>query len=228
MDPDVSCTLLSISHQPQTTSKKMTARRKSGGSDPKYYEATNTVQQFERIKDDLTRDLQKSQQGSDFVAITAKELAHFTHALQQFQEDVLGINHAATTSSTSSPSLPARIPAKMFRIEDAVTTDSPIYKTLKAAYEYRNSQAGWRRWDFGSPAKRSQHMDLVLHIRRELIAQGLVKNPLVAFDDSVEPEEREKLQTAVDRLGGKTKKNADERETLHLCMKHTQRNNRNV
>ncbi|KAF9215610.1 hypothetical protein BGZ59_000885 [Podila verticillata] len=180
----------------------MTARRKSGGSDPKYYEATNTVQQFERIKDDLTRDLQKSQQGSDFVAITAKELAHFTHALQQFQEDVLGINHAATASSTSSPSFPARIPAKMFRIEDAVTTDSPIYKTLKAAYEYRNSQAGWRRWDFGSPAKRSQHMDLVLHIRRELIALGLVKNPLVAFDDSVEPEEREKLQTAVDRLGG--------------------------
>ncbi|KAG0013207.1 hypothetical protein BGZ82_002249, partial [Podila clonocystis] len=179
----------------------MTARRKSGGSDPKYYEATNTVQRFERIKDDLTRDLQKSQQGSEFVAITAKELAHFTHALQQFQEDVLGINHASTSSSTSSVSPPARIPAKMFRIEDAVTTDSPIYKTLKAAYEYRNSQ-GWRRWDFGSPAKKSQNMDLVLHVRQELIAHGLVKNPQVAFDDSVEPEEREKLQTAVDRLGG--------------------------
>ncbi|KAG0016434.1 hypothetical protein BGZ81_011203 [Podila clonocystis] len=177
----------------------MTARRKSGGSDPKYYEATNTVQRFERIKDDLTRDLQKSHQGS--VAITAKELAHFTHALQQFQEDVLGINHASTSSSTSSVSPPARIPAKMFRIEDAVTTDSPIYKTLKAAYEYRNSQ-GWRRWDFGSPAKKSQNMDLVLHVRQELIAHGLVKNPQVAFDDSVEPEERGKLQNAVERLGG--------------------------
>ncbi|KAF8940045.1 hypothetical protein EDD21DRAFT_336620 [Dissophora ornata] len=172
----------------------MTARRKSGGADVRFYEAPDTIAQFERIKDDLVRDLNKSQPASD-ITLSAKELAHFTHALQQFQEDVLGTNNAHLLPSSS-----ARIPAKIFRCE-TITTGSPIYKALKAAYEYRHSQ-GWRRWDLSSSARKSQNMELVSHIRQELVSQGVIKNPVIAFDDSIGEEEREKLETSVERLGG--------------------------
>ncbi|KAF9574576.1 hypothetical protein EC968_006189 [Mortierella alpina] len=171
----------------------MTARRKSGGSDAKFYEAADTIAQFDRIKDDLARELQKSQ-GSD-IAITAKELAQFAYALQQFQEDVLGTNNAHLLASA-----PARIPAKIFRC-DTITTSSPIYKALKAAYEYRMSQ-GWRRWDLSSTSRRSQNLELLIHIRQELVSQGLIKNPTVVFDSSIGADELEKLEAAVERLGG--------------------------
>ncbi|KAF9113987.1 hypothetical protein BGX27_000380 [Mortierella sp. AM989] len=174
----------------------MTARRKSGGADVRFYEAPDTVTQFERIKDELARDLNKSQPGSD-ISLSAKELSHFTHALQQFQEDVLGTNNAHLL-----PSAPARIPAKIFRC-DTITSNSPIYKALKAAYEYRHSQ-GWRRWDLSSLARKSQNLELVSHIRSELVSQGIIKNPIVAFDDSIGEEERERLEASVERLGGST------------------------
>ncbi|KAF9934174.1 hypothetical protein FBU30_003198 [Linnemannia zychae] len=174
----------------------MTARRKSGGADYKFYEAPSTIAQFERIKDDLARDLQKDRPGSD-VSISAKELAQFVHALQQFQEDVLGAN-----SAQSYTTHPARIPAKIFRSE-TITTGSPLYKALKAAYEYRLAQ-GWRRWDLGSMARKTQNIELVAHIRNQLLSEGVIKNPIVAFDNSVPEEEREKLEAILRRLGGTT------------------------
>ncbi|KAF9107709.1 hypothetical protein BGX29_005226 [Mortierella sp. GBA35] len=174
----------------------MSARRKSGGADFKFYEAPSTVAQFERIKDDLSRDLHKSQLVSD-ITITAKDLAQFTHALQQFQEDVLGTNTAHLLASR-----PARIPAKIFRTE-TITTGSPIYKALKAAYEYRLGQ-GWRRWDLGSMARKTQNVELVAHIRNQLISQGVIKNPIVAFDSSVAEDDQEKLRASIERLGGTT------------------------
>ncbi|KAK3825737.1 MAG: hypothetical protein J3Q66DRAFT_328476 [Benniella sp.] len=172
----------------------MTARRKSGGADARFYESPDTVAQFENIKDDLQRDLNKSHPGSDNT-ISAKELAQFTYGLQQFQEDVLGTNNAHLL-----PSVPARIPAKIFRC-DTITTDSPIYKVLKAAYEFRQSQ-GWRRWDLASLPRKTQNLELVSHIRQELVSQGVVKNPAVAFDESVGSEERERLEASVEHLGG--------------------------
>ncbi|KAF9950575.1 hypothetical protein BGZ65_006527 [Modicella reniformis] len=183
----------------------MTARRKSGGADAKFYESPDTIAQFEHIKDDLQRDLSKSQVGSD-ISLSAKELAHFTHALQQFQEDVLGTNNAHLLSSA-----PARIPAKIFRC-DTITTESPIYKALKTAYEFRQSQ-GWRRWDLSSPSRKNQNLELVMHIRQELVSQGVVKNPVIAFEDSITSEEREKLEASVERLG-------DPKQATHI-IHHT-------
>ncbi|KAF9151869.1 hypothetical protein BG015_006113 [Linnemannia schmuckeri] len=173
----------------------MTARRKSGGADFKFYEAPSTIAQFERIKDDLSRDLHKSRPGSD-VTITAKDLAQFVHALQQFQEDVLGSNSTQHLPTAR----PARIPAKIFRSE-TITTESPLYKALKAAYEYRLAQ-GWRRWDLGSMARKTPNIELVAHIRNHLVSEGVIKNPIVAFDSSVPEDERERLEASLERLGG--------------------------
>ncbi|KAG0055628.1 hypothetical protein BGZ83_007928 [Gryganskiella cystojenkinii] len=172
----------------------MTARRKSGGSDARYYEAPDTITQFEHIKEALKRDLHTTHPGSDLF-LTAKELASFTHGLQQFQEDILGTSNAHLIHNA-----PARIPAKIFRT-DIITTDSPIYKALKAAYEYRESQ-GWNRWEFASLSKRQQYLGLVSHVREQLVRQGLIRNPVVAFDETIEKDEREKLEATVVRMGG--------------------------
>ncbi|KAF9585121.1 hypothetical protein BGW38_003798 [Lunasporangiospora selenospora] len=184
----------------------MTARRKSGGSDAKFYEAPGTIAQFEHIKDEIARDLNKSQPGSD-ISLSAKELSQFTYALQQFQEDVLGTNNAHLL-----PSAPARIPAKVFRSEN-ITPDSPLYKILKSAYEFRIKQ-GWRRWDLTSQTKKTQNLELIIHIRRELVSSSMVKNPAVAFDDSVSNEDKEKLGAAVERMGGTIVK--DPKQASHI------------
>ncbi|KAF9977239.1 hypothetical protein BGZ73_006602 [Actinomortierella ambigua] len=173
----------------------MAARRKSGGADVKHYESQDIIDNFEHVRESLAQDLKKSQPEAD-VSFTAKDLSLFVYALQQFQEDVLG----ATSAHILASGAPARIPAKLFR-HDVLSTNSPIYKILKSAYEFRHTQ-GWRDWDLLNPAKRTLYIELVSHIRNDLVSQGTIKNPSVALVDAIEGEERERLSTSVKRLGG--------------------------
>ncbi|KAF9161021.1 hypothetical protein DFQ26_004940 [Actinomortierella ambigua] len=173
----------------------MAARRKSGGADIKHYESQDIIDHFEHVREPLAQDLKKSHPEAD-VSFTAKDLSLFVYALQQFQEDVLG----ATGAHILASGAPARIPAKLFR-HDVLSTTSPIYKILKSAYEFRHTQ-GWRDWDLLNPAKRTLYIELVSHIRNDLVSQGTIKNPTVALVDAIESEERERLTTSVKRLGG--------------------------
>ncbi|KAF9184359.1 hypothetical protein BGZ51_003380 [Haplosporangium sp. Z 767] len=169
----------------------MTACRRSGGADLEFYRSSDVIAQFELIKDELTRDLQKDNEGSD-IKISGEELALFIHALQQFQEDALGI-HATPTQ----PSTPTRIPSKLFR---GVTSPS-VYKILLTAYQYRQRQ-GWQDWDLSNPSKQSQYIELIGHIRQELVSNGFIQNPSIAFADSVKTEDRESLTASIHKLGG--------------------------
>ncbi|KAG0205502.1 hypothetical protein BGX28_002938 [Mortierella sp. GBA30] len=167
--------------------------RKSGGSDLTFYQSPDTISHFNQIKDDLTRELQKSQEES--IIVSGDELALFIHALQQFQEDVLGTNHARILQPT-----PARIPARVFRSVD-ISPNSSIYKVLLAAYEYRQKQ-GWQDWDLVNPEKQPQYLDMIKHIRDALVSNGVFNNPSIAFAESVSAEERDALTASVIRLGG--------------------------
>ncbi|KAG0238211.1 hypothetical protein BGW42_006491 [Actinomortierella wolfii] len=173
----------------------MAARRKSGGADIKHYESQDIIEQFEHIREPLAQELKRSHPDAD-ASFTAKDLSLFVYALQQFQEDVLGATSAHILASTA----PARIPAKLFR-HDALSTTSPIYKILKSAYEFRHTQ-GWRDWDLLNPTKRTLYIELVSHIRNDLVSQGIIKNPAVALVDAIEGDERERLSASVKRLGG--------------------------
>lgn len=51
-------------------------------------------------------------------------------------------------------------------------------------------------------ARKTQNVELVAHIRNHLVSEGVIKNPVVAFDSSVPEEEREKLESSLERLGG--------------------------
>jgi len=170
----------------------MTARPTSGGPVLDDYLDQSTVDQFEHIAGELTRDLTST--ASDEPALTGKDLSHLTYELQQFQEKALG-------KASQTASRPARIPANLFRHSVTLSSSSPLYRILKSAYEYRRSHH-WQHWDFSSEEKTDQHIGLLSHIRSDLVSQGVIKNPTVAFGDSVSSEEREALSAAVTKLGG--------------------------
>ncbi|KAF8979501.1 hypothetical protein BGZ46_005348 [Entomortierella lignicola] len=171
----------------------MTAR-KSGGSDINFYRSPDTVAQFDYIANDLTRDLQSSLPGSSFSP-SGEELALLIHALQQFQHDSLGPHNTIVPSS-----VPKIIPAKLFRSKN-LNNGSPVYKILLAAYEYRHQQH-WQGWDFSDPAKQTQNLTLIEYIREALLSAGFLKNPSVAFAESVIVEDRIHLTDSVYKLGG--------------------------
>ncbi|KAF9914989.1 hypothetical protein BX616_007145 [Lobosporangium transversale] len=170
------------------------AARKSGGSDITYYRAPDTIARFEHISHALARDLQTTQEETVSTP-SGEELALFIYALQQFQEDVMGAH-----SSHDLPSPSARIPAWVFKSKD-ITNTSPIYKVLLAAYEYRHKQH-WKEWDLNDPSKQNQYLTMVSHIRESLILNGTLKNPTIAFAESVSAEEQEKWIMSINRLGG--------------------------
>lgn len=171
----------------------MTARPTSGGPVLDDYLDQTTVDQFEHIVGDLTRDL-ASTVGEE-SALTAKDLSHLTYELQHFQEKTLG----AVAPHTESR--PVRIPATLFRHSATLSSSSSLYRILKSAYEYRHSHH-WQHWDFSNSEKTDQHIGLLNHIRADLVSQDIIKNPAVAFGDSVSSEEREVLSATVTKLGG--------------------------
>ncbi|KAF9173253.1 hypothetical protein BGX21_008715 [Mortierella sp. AD011] len=171
----------------------MTAR-KSGGSDINFYRSSDTIAQFEYIANDLTRDLQSSQPGS-IISPSGEELALFIHAIQQFQHDSLGPQNPNVPSSA-----PKIIPAKIFRSK-TITSSSPVYKVLLAAYDYRHKQ-GWQEWDLSDPAKQAQHLVLLEYIRGVLVSSGTLKTPSIAFADSIGAEDRAHLTDSITKLGG--------------------------
>ncbi|KAF9425268.1 hypothetical protein BGZ94_007690 [Podila epigama] len=184
----------------------MLPRPASGGPDQDDVLAQSTIEQFDHITADLTRDLANVAKGA--AVLTSKELAYLSYELQQLQEDVLG------TSTATIRSL-VRIPAKLFHHSSTLTQTSPLYRILKSAYEFRYSQ-DWPRWDLLNKERRDQAIALISHIRTDLLAQGIIKNPVVAFDESIGREERDALSQSVKALGGSVE--VDSTKATHVVM----------
>lgn len=196
----------------------MTASRKSGGCDIAFYQAPDTIAQFEHIRLILTRDLQQSSP-EGVIPTSGEELSLFIHALQQFQEDALGINRSPTTEDSAAVTV--RIPAKVFPRgnPEAITPNAPVYNILLAAYKYRQTQ-GWTEWDFSNPANNTPYIKLIAHIRDALVSAGIVKNPFIAFADSVSSEERAALSDSIRTLGGSVPFDSYSRPFPSLIFRH--------
>ncbi|KAG0372420.1 hypothetical protein BGX24_000264 [Mortierella sp. AD032] len=189
----------------------MTASRKSGGSDIAFYQAPDTIAKFEHIRSILTPDLQQSNPDASIPA-SGEELSLFIHGLQQFQEDALGIHSGPRDDSVA---VAVRIPAKVFprRVVDDIEANTPHYNILRAAYQYRQSQ-GWSEWDFSNPANKTTYIKMIAHIRDTLVSAGIVKNPSIAFADSVSLEERATLSASIRTLGGEIAE--DHQQATHI------------
>ncbi|KAF9930621.1 hypothetical protein FBU30_000247 [Linnemannia zychae] len=179
----------------------MSASRKSGGCDIAFYEIPDTVARFENLCTILKTELQETVPNEALPA-SGNELALFTYHLQQFQEDVLGVNCPPVIDSIVS--CVVRIPAKMFPQEnpDAITQSSPIYKVLYAAYSYRHMQSLGTDWDWTNPSNKNLYVRMICYIHDALVSGSFIKNPYIAFADSVSPEEKANLVPMIHSLGG--------------------------
>lgn len=165
-----------------------------------YYDQPSTISYFEAIVDNLRSDLQS--EGVD-TTLTAPELAHFTARFQQFQQSALGRAAAQAIRSTGVNSLPARIPTSFLEANQPLSTSSPLYFVLKAAYLFQ-SDKGISDWQFDAAEEKDTYVELVKYITRYLEKPAKVyRVPIVAFDHEVDPGNKQQLIGMVQAMGGK-------------------------
>ncbi|CAG8600506.1 8582_t:CDS:2 [Funneliformis caledonium] len=170
------------------------------------YERPTTVSRFDSIRQPLVHEF-TDKNYNDFSSLTTKELSQFIGQFQKFQEEALGRN--APRSNTPHPT---KVPAKLFKLDPAPTTKSPIYHILRAAYEFRASKK-WRRWDW-SNAK--EMVEMVSYVRDYLVNEGIIKNPMIKLGESVERIRRQELIEQVHLLGGRiTRDNESATHVIH-------------
>ncbi|CAG8720288.1 14045_t:CDS:2 [Rhizophagus irregularis] len=170
----------------------MTQRNRLPQFDLYHYERPATVSRFDSIRQSLVNEL-IAKNYSDFSGLTSKELSQFIGQFQKFQEEALGRN----APRTNTPH-PTKIPAKLFKLDPALTTKSPVFHILRAAYEFRASKK-WRRWDWNNM---KEMVEMVSHVRDYLIEEGIIKNPIVKLGESVEGIRRQELIEQVNLLRG--------------------------
>src|SRR3954470_20374077 len=170
----------------------MVQRNRLPQFDLQYYELPVTVSRFDSICQPLVHEL-IAKNYNDFSDLTSKELSQFIGQFQKFQEEAIGRN----VPRTSTPH-PTKIPAKLFKLDPAPTTKSPVFHILRAAYEFRASKK-WKRWDWNNV---KEMVEMLLHIRDYLVDVGIIKNPIIKLGESVERIRRQELIVQVNLLGG--------------------------
>jgi len=164
---------------------------KTGGADFSYYASPTVINQFEPVRAELVKVLSQELGSSDLPS-SAKELATFTASLQQFQEDILGINSASQASF-------ARLPAKLFK---DISIQSPLFNILKAAYQYRQLN-NWRKWDLTSPSRRDRYLDMLKFIYSDLESNHIYTSPKIYLSSSLPSATVHSLKDMVAKLKGK-------------------------
>ncbi|KAI9493464.1 hypothetical protein BDB00DRAFT_823167 [Zychaea mexicana] len=168
------------------------ARKAKGASvQLQFYEQFNTIACFEPICDPLLSELHDQQAD---LSLQARDLSLLIGQLQQYQQDHLGVH------STRPNNAPLRIPAKLFKFDEnqALTTDSPVYFILRAAYTYRIKH-NWRKFDFG-PSKKSKNADLIKGIREELQQAGLIISATIGLSDTVPDSARKTIKSLAKKI----------------------------
>src|SRR5688572_28758776 len=170
----------------------MSQRNRLPQFDLHFYERPATVSRFDSIRQTLVIELM-AKNYNDFSGLTSKELSQFIGQIQKFQEEALGRN----VPRTNTPH-PTKIPAKLFKLDPAPTTKSPVFHILRSACEFRASKK-WRKWDWSST---KEMVEMISHIRSYLIEEGIIKNPIIKLGESVERIRRQELIEQIHLLGG--------------------------
>uniref|UniRef100_A0A672SYV4 SWI/SNF related BAF chromatin remodeling complex subunit C2 n=1 Tax=Sinocyclocheilus grahami TaxID=75366 RepID=A0A672SYV4_SINGR len=116
----------------------MAVRKKDGGPNVKYFEASDTVSQFDNVRVWLGKNYKKYIQAEP---PTNKSLSSLVVQLLQFQEEVFGRH-------VSNPPL-TKLPMKCFL---DFKSGGALCHILAAAYKFKSDQ-GWRRFDFQNPSR---------------------------------------------------------------------------
>ncbi|XP_026069065.1 SWI/SNF complex subunit SMARCC2-like [Carassius auratus] len=165
----------------------MAVRKKDGGPNVKYFEASDTVSQFDNVRVWLGKNYKKYIQAEP---PTNKSLSSLVVQLLQFQEEVFGRH-------VSNPPL-TRLPIKCFF---DFKSGGALCHILAAAYKFKSDQ-GWRRFDFQNPSRMDRNVEMFMTIEKSLVQNNCLSRPVIYLSSEIEPKLLGKLKDIIKRHQG--------------------------
>uniref|UniRef100_A0ABM5FNI3 SWI/SNF complex subunit SMARCC2 isoform X2 n=1 Tax=Pogona vitticeps TaxID=103695 RepID=A0ABM5FNI3_9SAUR len=165
----------------------MAVRKKDGGPNVKYYEASDTVSQFDSARVWLGKNYKKYIQAEP---PTNKSLSSLVVQLLQFQEEVFG-KHVSNAPLT-------KLPIKCFLDFKA---GGALCHILAAAYKFKSDQ-GWRRFDFQNPSRMDRNVEMFMTIEKSLVQNNCLSRPNIYLHPDIDPKLQAKLKDIIKRHQG--------------------------
>uniref|UniRef100_A0A8C2XKQ2 SWI/SNF related BAF chromatin remodeling complex subunit C2 n=1 Tax=Cyclopterus lumpus TaxID=8103 RepID=A0A8C2XKQ2_CYCLU len=165
----------------------MAVRKKDGGPNVKYFEASDTVSQFDNVRVWLGKNYKKYIQAEP---PTNKSLSSLVVQLLQFQEEVFGRH-------VSNPPL-TKLPIKCFL---DFKSGGALCHILAAAYKFKSDQ-GWRRFDFQNPSRMDRNVEMFMTIEKSLVQNNCLSRPVIYLNSDIEPKLLGKLKDIIKRHQG--------------------------
>uniref|UniRef100_A0A673CXW9 SWI/SNF related, matrix associated, actin dependent regulator of chromatin, subfamily c, member 2 n=1 Tax=Sphaeramia orbicularis TaxID=375764 RepID=A0A673CXW9_9TELE len=162
----------------------MAVRKKDGGPNVKYFEASDTVSQFDNVRVWLGKNYKKYIQAEP---PTNKSLSSLVVQLLQFQEEVFGRH-------VSNPPL-TKLPMKCFL---DFKSGGALCHILAAAYKFKSDQ-GWRRFDFQNPSRMDRNVEMFMTIEKSLVQNNCLTRPVIYLSPDIEPKLLGKLKDIIKR-----------------------------
>ncbi|KAF7712004.1 hypothetical protein HF521_001015 [Silurus meridionalis] len=180
---------------------KMAVRKKDGGPNVKYFEASDTVSQFDNVRVWLGKNYKKYIQAEP---PTNKSLSSLVVQLLQFQEEVFGRH-------VSNPPL-TKLPMKCFVDFKA---GGALCHILAAAYKFKSDQ-GWRRFDFQNPSRMDRNVEMFMTIEKSLVQNNCLTRPVIYLSSEIEPKLLGKLKDIIKRHQGSV--TDDKQSSSHVVV----------
>uniref|UniRef100_A0A668AIC3 SWI/SNF related BAF chromatin remodeling complex subunit C2 n=1 Tax=Myripristis murdjan TaxID=586833 RepID=A0A668AIC3_9TELE len=165
----------------------MAVRKKDGGPNVKYFEASDTVSQFDNVRVWLGKNYKKYIQAEP---PTNKSLSSLVVQLLQFQEEVFGRH-------VSNPPL-TKLPMKCFL---DFKSGGALCHILAAAFKFKSDQ-GWRRFDFQNPSRMDRNVEMFMTIEKSLVQNNCLTRPVIYLSSDIEPKLLGKLKDIIKRHQG--------------------------
>ncbi|XP_036067954.1 SWI/SNF complex subunit SMARCC2 isoform X2 [Oryzias melastigma] len=165
----------------------MAVRKKDGGPNVKYFEASDTVSQFDNVRVWLGKNYKKYIQAEP---PTNKSLSSLVVQLLQFQEEVFGRH-------VSNPPL-TKLPMKCFL---DFKSGGALCHILAAAYKFKSDQ-GWRRFDFQNPSRMDRNVEMFMTIEKSLVQNNCLSRPVIYLSSDIDPKLLGKLKDIIKRHQG--------------------------
>ncbi|XP_035799310.2 SWI/SNF complex subunit SMARCC2 isoform X2 [Amphiprion ocellaris] len=163
----------------------MAVRKKDGGPNVKYFEASDTVSQFDNVRVWLGKNYKKYIQAEP---PTNKSLSSLVVQLLQFQEEVFGRH-------VSNPPL-TKLPMKCFL---DFKSGGALCHILAAAYKFKSDQ-GW--FDFQNPSRMDRNVEMFMTIEKSLVQNNCLTRPVIYLSPDIEPKLLGKLKDIIKRHQG--------------------------
>ncbi|XP_021239516.1 SWI/SNF complex subunit SMARCC2-like, partial [Numida meleagris] len=150
----------------------MAVRKKDGGPNVKYYEASDTVSQFDNVRLWLGKNYKKYIQAEP---PTNKSLSSLVVQLLQFQEEVFG-KHVSNAPLTKLP--------------------------VRECADGQRAPRPPRRFDFQNPSRMDRNVEMFMTIEKSLVQNNCLSRPNIFLHQEIEPKLLSKLKDIIKRHQG--------------------------